>query len=258
MSSRNDLSRRQTLRERLRQSLYTGLAIIVPLLVTLLVVSFVWGFIFGTLQPVTTTAWDLLGVTGAVPEIVLEILTLLSLVAIIALIGFIGNSFSGADQLQDQFDQTIAKIPGIGSVYRIFDEMRTVVLDTNASSFREVKLVEFPSDGAFAIGFITAETPEIIEDETGHEEMLTLYVPLAPNPLMGGYVMHVSAERCVDIDMSVEEGVKTIISSGVAVGQEGSDAPDEISDRLPGVYEGNGELSTGGETESDSSKESES
>jgi uncharacterized membrane protein len=47
--------------------------------------------------------------------------------------------------------------------------------------------------------------------------MTTLYLPMAPNPVMGGHVIHVPIERVCDVDMSVEEGVQSIVTSGVAV-----------------------------------------
>jgi len=210
---------RTDVRERLKQALVTGLTLTVPLLITLVVVSFIWGFVFGTLQPLTGTLRQVLGLSGETPRILLQVLALVVVVALIVLIGFLADSYAGAKALEQRFDRAMGTIPGIGSVYQTFNEMSELVLDADTESFQEIKLVEFPTEGSYATGFVTAETPEQIQRETGHEDMLTIYVPLAPNPLMGGYVLHVSPDRCIDVDMSVEEGLKAIMTSGVAVGE---------------------------------------
>ncbi|ERJ04543.1 hypothetical protein HLRTI_003496 [Halorhabdus tiamatea SARL4B] len=226
---------RGDIHDRLKQALVTGLTLTVPLLITVVVVSFIWGFIFGTLQPLTGTLQRVLGISGDTPEILLQIVSLLVVVVLVVIIGFLADSYSGAKAAEQRFDRAMGAIPGIGSVYQTFNEMSELVFDADTESFQEIKLVEFPTEGSYATGFVTAETPEDIQRQTGHEDMLTIYVPLAPNPLMGGYVLHVSPDRCIDVDMSVEEGLKTIMTSGVAIGDTDTveAAPLEYSDSLP-------------------------
>ena len=50
--------------------------------------------------------------------------------------------------------------------------------------------------------------------------MTTLFMPMAPNPVMGGFVLHVENDHVYDIDISVEEGIQSIVSSGVTVGAD--------------------------------------
>lgn len=250
---------RGDVRDRLKQSLVTGLTLTVPLLITVVVVSFIWGFIFGTLQPLTGTLRRVLGISGETPEILLQIVSLLVVGMIVVIIGFLADSYSGAEAAEQRFDRAMGAIPGIGSVYQTFNEMSELVLDADTESFQEIKLVEFPTAGSYAIGFVTAETPEQVQRETGHEDMLTIYVPLAPNPLMGGYVLHVSPDRCVDVDMSVEEGLKAIMTSGVAVGEtETVEAASlEYPDSLPdGIVEA--DWFSGSESERDEPSEGDS
>lgn len=241
MSERNRRLHRQDVRERLKQVLVTGLTLTVPLLITIVVVSFIWGFVFGILQPLTGTLQRVLGLSGETPEILLQLISVVVVVALVALVGLLAESYSDAEIIERRFDRAMGAIPGIGSVYQTFNEMSELVLDADTESFQEIKLVEFPTEGSYATAFVTAETPEQIQRDTGHEDMVTLYVPLAPNPVMGGYVLHVSSDRCIDVDMSVEEGLKAIMTSGVAVGEtetveEGSlEYPDSLPD---GIVEG--------------------
>jgi uncharacterized membrane protein len=211
-------------RERLRQSLFTGLAITVPLLITLLVISLVYGFVFGSLGPLVTVLERTLPIEGEPPTIVLQIAAGAIVVGLIWLVGFIAERRPSEGGIEERFDQAMGNVPGIGGVYRTFDEMSEMVLDTDTESFEEVKLVPFPSQSSYALGFVTAEPPEHFERATGNEDMLTLYVPMSPNPVMGGYVLYVPAEHCVDVDLSVEEGVKSIMTSGVAIGDQPSES----------------------------------
>ncbi|WEL21869.1 MULTISPECIES: DUF502 domain-containing protein [unclassified Halorhabdus] len=235
MSSSIQPSHPTDIRDRVKQALVTGLTLTIPLLITVVVVSFVWGFIFGILQPLTGTLQSVLGLGGNTPVILLQIISLGAVILLIGFVGFLAEAYSGAAAVEQRFDRAMGTIPGIGSVYQTFNEMSELVLDADTESFQEIKLVEFPTEGSYATGFVTAETPEGIQQDTGHEGMLTIYVPLAPNPLMGGYVLHVTPDRCIDVDMSVEEGLKAIMTSGVAVGETATADADSIEypDSLP-------------------------
>jgi len=133
--------------------------------------------------------------------------------------------FISGDGLERAFDTAIARVPGIGSVYTSFNEMSKMLRSSDTQSFQEVKLVEFPSEGSYTVAFVTAESPSELTEATGHENMTTLFMPMAPNPVMGGFVIHVSEERVHDVDLTVEEGVRSIVTSGVATGE--SDTPDQ-------------------------------
>jgi uncharacterized membrane protein len=128
------------------------------------------------------------------------------------------------------FHDGVERIPGFGSIYTGFRQMSEVVVQSDVDSFRDVKLVEYPSEGSYTIAFVTADTPGNVEQATGTEDMLTLFMPMAPNPVMGGFVLHVSRDRVVDVDMTVEEGVRSIVTSGVTVSGEGqqSVSPDRL------------------------------
>ncbi|MFB6201270.1 MAG: DUF502 domain-containing protein [Halorhabdus sp.] len=212
------------IRDRLKQSLFTGLAITIPLLVTLVVISFVAGFVFGTLEPLANVLGRMMGPESGIPQIALEVVAVSVVVLAILVVGFIAESRPSDGTIEARFDRAMGNIPGVGTVYRTFDEMSEIVMDADTESFQEVKLVEFPTQHSYALGFVTAETPERIEAPTGSDEMLTLYVPMSPNPVMGGYVIYVPKDRCVDVDLSVEEGIKSIMTSGVSLGESSTQA----------------------------------
>ncbi|MDZ5813402.1 DUF502 domain-containing protein, partial [Halorubrum sp. AD140] len=89
-----------------------------------------------------------------------------------------------------------------------------------------VVLVEFPREGLYSVAFQTSRPPEMIEQATEEDEMITVFLPMGPNPFMGGFVLHMSEDEVYRLDLSVEEGVSSIVSFGVAV---------EIDDHPPDV-----------------------
>jgi len=209
------VGRRRSPREVLRQSLVTGAAIILPVAVTLLVLSFVVNFLSNALQPISSTA-----VSSSLfqDEILVQAITLLLLLVAMLVVGFVAEFTESGSSVGRRFDGFMESIPGIGSVYTSFNEMSELLLDSDTESFQEVKLVQYPVEGSYTVAFKTADTPSLLESATGHDDMVTLFMPMAPNPVMGGFVIHVSTDRVVDTEMTVEEGIRSIVTSGVAIG----------------------------------------
>jgi len=220
-----------SLREILRRSLITGAAIFIPLAVTFLVVGFVVNFLSNSLSPAVGVLDFLPGVDASDP-LAAKVIILLVLVVVIPVAGFFAEFSGRGERLGDQFDDLMSSIPGLGSVYSSFDEMSELLLDPNTESFQEVKLVEYPTEGSYVVAFKTADTPPVVGNATGHGDMVTLFMPMAPNPVMGGFVIHVSREKVVDVDMTVEEGIRSIVTSGVAIGEGGAPDPGLSEDEL--------------------------
>jgi len=213
---------------KLRQVFPTGAALTIPLLVTVMILAFVVNFILQTIRPAVTFVTARYGLGADLPSYLMESLAVLTLLVLIFVVGLVAETRSG-DELERVFDTVMARIPGVGSVYTSFNEMTDLLLSNDTQSFREVKLVEFPHSESYSVAFVTANSPPTVGDTTGHEDMTTLFMPLAPNPVMGGYVVHVSQDRVYDVDMTVEEGIRSIVTSGVATGDT---EPKEYSDQL--------------------------
>ncbi|MFC7231864.1 DUF502 domain-containing protein [Saliphagus sp. GCM10025308] len=219
--------------------LMTGIAIIVPLVITLYVLQIVLEFITNALVPfIELLQWfgiidwfrrtELVGALvqmGLYPYLIgflTELITLALLLGIVIVVGSIGRHRYG-ERAIEMVDLAIAAIPGFGTVYKSFRRMGDVMLDNEAENFQEIKLVQCFDDDIYVIGFETSTSPETIANVTGHDEMVTLFIPLAPNPVTGGFLTHVPKSRVMDIDMTIEEGVRSILTSGVATGESASD-----------------------------------
>lgn len=214
----------------------TGVAIIVPLVITVYVLRLALEFIIGALMPfVDFLQWiGLIGWFERVEVIAFlievnmwqhivsfftEAIAVTVLFGIVILVGSIGHHRQGK-RIIGIVDLAITSIPGLGTVYNSFRRMGDVMLDTEAENFQEVKLVQCLDEDMYVLGFETSSSPESVEAATGHDDMVTVFLPLAPNPVTGGFLTHVPREQVIDVDMTIEEGVRSILTSGVASGTD--------------------------------------
>jgi uncharacterized membrane protein len=213
--------------DKIREAALTGVAVIVPLLVTLYVLSVAAGVMTDLLDPLVI-ALEELGMTPNVSEFLVDLFGVATIVGITLLVGF-AASFRSGERLLEYFDAALERIPGLGAVYKSFRQMSDVMLESDADNFQEVVLVEYPKDDTYTLGFRTTETPQPIAEAAGREDMETLFLPLAPNPVMGGFLAHVSADQVREVDMTVEEGIRTVVTTGVAVAEPGMGGTEGLS-----------------------------
>jgi uncharacterized membrane protein len=225
------MSERPAPKEVLRRSFISGLAILLPLVVTLLVISFVLGFIADALAPFVGVVQQT-PLFGADSDSLILALTIAVFLALVIAIGLVAEYGPYGGRMSSQFDAFMESVPGVGSVYTSFNEMSDLLLDSDTDSFQDVKLVEYPGEDSYVVAFKTAETPQVVAEDTGNEDMITLFMPMAPNPVMGGFVIHVSTDRVVDVDITVEQGIRSIVTSGVVFGDESDDLADLDEEQL--------------------------
>ena len=228
----------QSLYSRVYDSLITGVAIMIPVVVTLYIVSIAIGFVRNALDPlIRVLRWAGLiqriesggfvqllieiGIYADVVAFVSELIAIAVLVLVIAVVGVVGRNRYG-QRVVDVFDLVVSSIPGVGTVYKSFRRMGDVVLDEQDDKFQEVKLVQCFDENVYVLGFKTGEAPVTIEESTGHEEMVSMFLPLAPNPVTGGLLTYIPQSDVYDIDMTIEEGIQSVLTSGVATDQGAS------------------------------------
>jgi uncharacterized membrane protein len=210
----------------------TGIVVIVPIVVTVYILQTAFEFITSVLTPlVQVLEWagiidevKFLGLVQFLVDIGLyqsvgafltELIALLLLFLTIVVVGIVARNHYG-ERLIDFFDYLIGAVPAVGTIYRSFRRMGDVVLESGVENFRDVKLVEFPKNGIYVLGFVTNRAPLPIQQELDVDGMTTLFLPLAPNPVMGGFLTYIPDGRIHDVDMTVEDAVRTIVTSGIA------------------------------------------
>jgi uncharacterized membrane protein len=151
------------------------------------------------------------------PALVIELLALAVLAAVTLVVGYAADR-RRSDRLANAFHATVEALPGIGTVYGTFNQMTDLLAEGGTEAFREVKLLEYPTEGSYVTAFVTAESAAPIANVVG-DGAVTLFVPMAPNPVMGGFVVHADPQRVHDVDLTVEQGIQSIVTSGVATAE---------------------------------------
>ena len=107
----------------------------------------------------------------------------------------------------------MGRMPVIRGLYGAVKQIFETVLAKQSSTFREVVLVEYPRRGSWTVAFVTAR-PEGEIKEVTPADAIGIYVPTTPNPT-SGFLLYVSREEVITLAMTVEEGIKLVISGGI-------------------------------------------
>ena len=156
--------------------------------------------------------------------------------AILLATGAIAANFAGARLIQ-AWESLLARIPFVKSIYSSVKQVSDTVLSDQGTAFRKALLVEFPRPGCWTIAFLTgAPAGEVASYLPG--EHISVYVPTTPNPT-GGYFIMVPKASVHELDISVDEALKYIISMGVVAPHHSPDraVPRALPADVPSVAE---------------------
>jgi len=126
--------------------------------------------------------------------------------------GVIAANFFG-QRLILAWESILGRIPFVKSIYSSVKQVSDTLLSDTGNAFRKPLLVEFPRPGCWTIAFLTGTPAEAVAGHLSGEHV-SVYVPTTPNPT-GGYFVMVPTASVRELDMSVDEAVKYIISMGV-------------------------------------------
>jgi len=111
------------------------------------------------------------------------------------------------------WEKVLNKIPGFRNVYNVLKNVSDTGFNTSTDSFRKAFLIQYPSKGIWVIAFQSGDYRDEAESIIG-EEIMNLFVPTTPNPTSGFFVL-IAKKDAFELDMSVEEAFKLVISAGV-------------------------------------------
>jgi uncharacterized membrane protein len=132
--------------------------------------------------------------------------------AILLLTGVIAANFFGA-RLIRIWESLLGRIPVVKSIYSSVKQVSDTLLSDSGNAFRKALLVQFPHQDSWTIAFMTG-TPATAVSDHFSEEHVSVYVPTTPNPT-SGYFIIVPKSKVREIDMTVDEALKYVISMGV-------------------------------------------
>jgi len=185
----------------------TGLLIWVPLVITAWVLSVIVSTLDQSLRLLPASIHPEKLVGFAVPGAG-AVLTLL----MIFVTGFLATNFIG-QKLVVWWEKLLARIPVVNSVYNSVKQVSDTLFSPNGNAFRKALLVQYPREGSWTIAFLTGQPGGDVVNHLG-SEYVSLYVPTTPNPTSGFFLM-MPAKDVIELDMTVDEALKYIISMGV-------------------------------------------
>ena len=192
--------------KRLRNYFISGLLFWVPLALTVLVIKFFLELI-NNLIPQKYLPEAIFNLDTTIPGSGIILVLIVILITGVMVTNILGR------KLVALWEKVLNKIPGFRNVYNVLKKVSDTVFNTSTESFRKAFLIQYPSKGIWVIAFQSGDYRGEAESIIG-EEIMNLFVPTTPNPTSGFFVM-MAKKDAFELDMSVEEAFKLVISAGV-------------------------------------------
>lgn len=200
---------------RLRAYFFAGVLVLAPVGITFYIAFVILHFVDAHVTPLIPARYNPnsylpFGIPGLGLVIVLVMVTLVG--AITA--GYLGRVLVRLN------DFVLARMPVLSGIYGAVKQLVESVFGRQANAFRQVVLVEWPREGAWTLALVTATTAEEIQAQFS-EDVITIMVLTTPNPT-SGYLVVLPRDKVIPLEMSVEDAMKMVLSSGLVVPQEGA------------------------------------
>jgi len=191
----------------MRKYFVTGLLVLVPLAITLWVLNLIIGTLDQSVlllperwRPAVLIGLDIPGMGALVT------------VLFVFLVGLLTRNIIGK-QIVNLWERLLTRIPIVSSIYSSVKQVSDTLFSSSGNAFRKAMLVQYPREGSWTIAFLTG-TPggDVKNHLTG--DYISVYVPTTPNPTSGFFLMMPRADA-IELDMSVDEALKYIVSMGV-------------------------------------------
>ncbi len=192
-----------------KRYLITGLLVLVPLVITVWVLKTLLGMMDQSLL-LLPPSWRPEARLGYYVPGIGALLTVL----IVLVTGMIATNFFGKRILQF-WEGLLARVPVVKSIYYSVKQVSDTLFSDSGQAFRKALLVQYPREGSWTIAFQTGHPGGDVARHLAGEHV-SVYVPTTPNPTSGFFLM-MPVEDVVELDMSVDDALKYIISMGVVV-----------------------------------------
>ncbi|MEX0583095.1 MAG: DUF502 domain-containing protein [Sneathiella sp.] len=193
---------------RLRTYFLTGIVVTAPIAITIYLTYVFVSFVDANITPLIPARYN--------PETYLPFgipgLGVIIAAFALILIGFLTANYLGRSLLV-LGERIVGRMPIVRSIYNALKQIMETVLAQSSTSFREVVLLEYPRKGLWALAFVTSTAKGEVSTQQ-EEDMISVFLPTTPNPT-SGFLLFVPKSDLTYLDMTVEEGVKLVISAGM-------------------------------------------
>ena len=195
--------------KKLRRIIIAGLLVWLPLGITIFIIKILLDLLGKTylLIPEGLRPENLFGMTIPGFEIIMAIIILFST-------GLVAANYLGKT-LVETWEKFLDKIPLVRSIYTPLKKFAELILSDQTQSFSKVLLIQYPRKGLYSLCFQTSKDVGEIQEKSG-EDVVCVFIPTTPNPT-SGYIILIPKDEVIELDMSVEDALKMIISLGVVV-----------------------------------------
>lgn len=185
----------------------TGLLLWIPLAITSMVLAWIVGTLDQVIlwmpqqfQPRALLGFNIPGL-GVIVTFLIILLT-----------GLVGANVLG-QRLVRYWEAVLSRIPVVKSIYYSVKQVSDTLFSSSGQAFRKALLIQYPREGSWTIAFLTGKPGGSVAHHL-HGDYVSVYVPTTPNPTSGFFLMLPKADA-IELDMSVDEALKYIISMGV-------------------------------------------
>lgn len=195
--------------KKLRRIIIAGLLVWLPLGITVFIIKILIDLLGRTylLIPEALRPENLFGVTIPGFGIIMAVIILFGT-------GLVAANFLGKT-LVETWEKFLDKIPLVRSIYAPLKTFAELVLSDQTQSFSKVLLIQYPRKGLYSLCFQTSKDVGEIQEKSG-VDVVCVFIPTTPNPT-SGYIILIPKDEVIELDMSVEDALKMIISLGVVV-----------------------------------------
>jgi uncharacterized membrane protein len=201
-----------------RNSFLTGVVVIAPVGLTVWLVWTVIGWIDGFVLPFVPSQYQpeviLQAILGEDVRVNIRGLGVVFFLVFTTFIGWIAKGLLGRTFIRSA-ENLVNRMPVVRSVYSGVKQIAETVFAQADRSFEKACLIEYPRRGIWAIGFISTTAKGEVSKRAGSgQKMQSIFVPTTPNPT-SGFLLFFPAEDVIELDMSVEDAAKLVISAGL-------------------------------------------
>jgi len=193
----------------MKRYLFAGLLIWVPLGVTVMVINFLVGLMDQTLLLLPTNYRPDVLFGFHIPGLGVVLIAIVVLGTGVIVANLFGR------KLVQWSESLLARIPLVRSLYVGVKQIMEMLLSSDGETFRKVVMIEYPRKGMWTLGFLSGVTRGEAQTKTG-TDVVNVFVPTTPNPTSGFFLL-VPRDEVIELDMSIDDGLKVIISAGVYV-----------------------------------------
>lgn len=195
---------------RLRNYFLTGLVIAGPLGITLYLTWSLIQWVDSWVKPLIPAAYN---PENYLPFAIPGLGLIMSFIVMI-IIGFLTANFVGRT-LISYGEQVVGRMPLVRNLYRGLKQIFETVLSERGNSFQKAAIIEYPRKGLWAIVFVATPTKGEVSNKIANDtDMVSVFLPTTPNPT-SGFLLFVPKADIIELDMSVEDAAKLVISAGL-------------------------------------------